>query len=91
MELTDKMVMVITEVAETEAELWDVFDICNKYQLKGAEESIVIAMYEEVKHQLESIIDMQKAEEKAINEAMRFVIEPVEDITVIKEGNVFKL
>lgn len=91
MELTDKMVMVITEVAETEAELWDVFDICNKYQLNGAEESIVIAMYEEVKHQLESIIDMQKAEEKAINEAMRFVIEPVEDITVIKEGNGFKL
>ncbi|MBY0027942.1 hypothetical protein H7K20_12605 [Priestia aryabhattai] len=91
MELTDKMAMVITEVAETEAELWDVFDICNKHQLSSAEESIVIAMYEEVKHQMKSIIDMQREEEKAINEAMRFVSEPIEDITVIKEGNGFKL
>ncbi|MCQ9281724.1 hypothetical protein NQ129_08040 [Priestia aryabhattai] len=78
MELTDKMVQAIAEIAETNAEIWDVFDICTKHDLNHAEESIVIAMYEQAKHEMKSIIDLQKQEDKEINEAMRYVNEPVE-------------
>ena len=89
MKLTDKMVQAIAGIAETNTEIWDVFDICTKYGLSHAEESIVIAMYEQAKHEMKSIIDLQKQEEKEINEAMRYVTEPVEDKTINENVNGF--
>lgn len=91
MKLTDKMVLTITEIAETKAELWDVFDMCSKHQLSSSEESIVIAMYEEAKHQMKSIVDMQKEEEKEINQAiqMESTIKRFKDISIDENVNGF--
>lgn len=89
MELTNKMVVVVTEIAETEAELWDVFDICTKYELNHAEESIVIAMYEEAKRETRNIIELQEQEQKEIDEAMKYVNEPVEYESIKLTGNGF--
>ncbi|WP_341284701.1 hypothetical protein [Priestia megaterium] len=89
MELTNSMVKAIAEIAETNAEIWDVFDICSKHDLTHAEESIVIAMYEQAKREMKNIIELQKQEEKEINEAMRYVTEPIEDKTINKKVNGF--
>ncbi|WKG30182.1 hypothetical protein [Priestia aryabhattai] len=82
MELNNKMVQAIAEIAETKAEVWDVFDVCTKYELNHAEESIVIAMYEQAKREMKNIIELQEQEDKEINEAIRYATEPVEDKTV---------
>lgn len=60
--LTEKMITVITEIAETNAEIWDVFDICDKHELNLAEESLIIALYEESKHEMLKVFEQQKAE-----------------------------
>ncbi|MGG0590527.1 hypothetical protein ABEY80_11845 [Priestia megaterium] len=89
MELTNKMVQAIAEIAETKAEIWDVFDICTKHELSHAKETILIAMYEQAKREMKSIIDLQKQEDKEINEAMRYVTEAVKDVTVNETVNGF--
>jgi len=50
--LTEKMIAAITDIAETNAEIWDVFDICDKHELSSGEETIVIAMYGESKGEM---------------------------------------
>ncbi|AIW84333.1 hypothetical protein bwei_1686 [Bacillus mycoides] len=54
--MTETMIKAVTEIAETGAGIWDVFDICDKHMLSTGEEALVIVMYEESKQELFAIL-----------------------------------
>lgn len=69
--MTEPMIKAVTEIAETGAEIWDVFDICDKHMLSTGEEALVIAMYEESKQDLLAILEQEQIEETEVNEAIK--------------------
>ncbi|UKS59295.1 hypothetical protein [Bacillus toyonensis] len=71
--MTENMIKAITEIAEMGAEIWDVFDICDKHMLSTGEEALVIAMYEESKQDLLVILQQEQIEETEVNEALKML------------------
>lgn len=69
--MTEKMIKAVTEIAETGAEIWDVFDICDKHMLSTGEEALVIAMYEESQQELSAMLEQARIEETKVNEAVK--------------------
>lgn len=65
------MIKAVTEIAETGAEIWDVFDICDKHMLSTGEEALVIAMYEESQQELSAMLEQARIEETKVNEAVK--------------------
>ncbi|USK33522.1 hypothetical protein LIT25_23950 [Bacillus sp. F19] len=68
--ITEKMIAVITEIAETNAQIWDVFDICDKHMLTSGEEAIVTAMFTESKDEMIKLLQEPKDET---------IVEPVQN------------
>ncbi|MGN4726286.1 hypothetical protein ACTFR4_11310 [Bacillus cereus group sp. MYBK181-1] len=71
--MTEKMIKAVTEIAETGAEIWDVFDICDKHMLSTGEEALVIAMYEESQQELSAMLKQVRIEETEVNEALKML------------------
>ncbi|MGM2859637.1 hypothetical protein ACS2QN_03015 [Bacillus cereus group sp. Bce021] len=69
--MTETMIKAVTEIAKTGAEIWDVFDICDKHMLSTGEEALVIAMYEESKQELFAMLEQTRIEETEVNGAVK--------------------
>lgn len=63
---TEKMIAAITEIAETDAEIWDVFDICDKHELSPAEADWVTIMFEESRQEMIKLIEEEKVEAEEV-------------------------
>lgn len=72
--MTENMIQAVTEIAETGAEIWDVFDICDKHMLSTGEEALVIALYEESKQELFALLEQEQIEETKVNEALSMLV-----------------
>ncbi|AMQ05909.1 hypothetical protein [Sporosarcina psychrophila] len=57
--LTEKMIVAVTEIVETKAEIWDVFNICTKHELSPFEETYVITMYEQAREGMLKLLEQQ--------------------------------
>lgn len=57
-QLTENMTNAIAEIIKTDAEIWEVFDICDKYELDSVEADLVTMLYEQSKTNNHSSINI---------------------------------